>query len=169
MILPTSNILTSWPPTEQSKIAPEVTQNLEKFSKLHHKCYVLVTAPLIGRYEQATHGLLQDHFLTGNIHFLLLHNSKECADSMLSIVKIASKSLSCLIKKRMADLEMQLESEENVIAILKGFGFTERECVMILDGCGGLSGLAQASVADLMDLNFDSVTANRIISFLHSN
>ena len=67
----------------------------------------------------------------------------------------------------MTDLEQQLESEENIISILREFGFSERECVMILDGCGGLCGLARASAEELIDLNLDTNTVRRVIGLLH--
>lgn len=67
----------------------------------------------------------------------------------------------------MAELEREVESEDSILAILKGLGFSERECVMVLDGCGGLSGMARASVEDLMDLNLDSKNVERVMHLLH--
>lgn len=167
MILPTSSILTSWPPTDQSKILPQLAGNIEKFSKLHHRCYILVSSPLIGSHEQAAIGLLQDSFLTANVQFLPMHNSKECVTCMQNVAKLTCKPLSTLVQKRMADLESQLESEDSVISILRECGLKERECVMVMDGCGGLSGLAQATEGELMDLDLDHGTIRSIMNLIH--
>ena len=75
--------------------------------------------------------------------------------------------LSNLVQQRMMELEREVYSEDIILEILKGLGFSERECVMVLDGCGGLSGMAQASVEDLMDLNLDSRTVERVMNLLH--
>lgn len=167
MILPTSSILTSWPPTDQSKILPQLSSNIEKFSKLHHRCYILVSSPLIGSHEQAAIGLLQENFLTANVQFLPMHNSNECVTCMQNVAKLTCKPLSTLVQKRMADLESQLESEDSIMSILRGCGLKERECVMVLDGCGGLSGLAQATEGELMDLNLDQGTIRSIMNLIH--
>lgn len=167
MILPTSSILTSWPPTDQSKLRPQLLANLENFCKLHHRCYVLVTAPLIGSHEQATINLLQESFLMANMQFLPMHNSKECVTCMQSIAKLTSKPVSALVQSRMVDLESQVASEEGVMAVLSGCGLSPRECVMLMDGCGGLSGLAQASEEELVDLNLDRATIRKFLNLLH--
>ena len=168
MILPTAGILTSWPPTNQSKIHPKLVENLEKFSKLHHKRYILVTSPLIGFHEQAAISFLQDEYLTTDMQFLPMHNSKECVEGMQNITKLCSKQLSALVRKRMESLESQLVSEEAVMAILRQFGLEERESVMVMDGCGGLAGLARVSKEELMDLNLDQRTIRRIMDMLHT-
>lgn len=168
MILPTSSILTTWPPTEQSKLLPQLALNLDKFSKLHHRRYILVTSPLIGAHEQAVISLLQDRFLMTNMQFLPMHNSKECVSCMQNIAKLTCKPLSALVLSRMADLESQLVSEEGVMGILGGCGLSPRECVMLMDGCGGLSGLAQASKEELVDLNLDRATIKYIMDLIHS-
>ena len=167
MILPTSSILTSWPPTEKSTIPSLLAQNLDKFCKLHHKCYVLITSPLIGHHEQAVVSMLQDFYLKENLQFLPLHSCNECLSCMFNIAKVTCKPLSGLIQQRMSEFEREIESEDSILAILKGIKFSESECVMVLDGCGGLSGLAQASVEDLMDLNLDSKTVERVMRLLH--
>lgn len=87
---------------------------------------------------------------------------------MQNIARLASKPLSTIVQKRMAALESQLESEESVLSILKEVGFTERESLMVMDGCGGLSGLAQTTEEELMDLNLDQGTIKRIMNLLHS-
>ena len=168
MILPTNSILTSWPPTNQSKIHPKLVTNLEKFGQLHHKCHVLVTSPLIGHHEQAAISLLQDEYLTTDMLFLPMHNSKQCVESMQNIAKLCSKRFSDLVGRRMKSLESQLVSEEAVMSILKDFGLKERECVMVMDGCGGLAGLARASEGELLDLNLDQGVIKRIMEILHT-
>lgn len=168
MILPTAAILTSWPPTNQSKIHPKLAENLAKFSQLHHKRYVFVTSPLIGFHEQAAISFLQDEYLMTDMQFLPMHSSKECVEGMQNITKLCSKQLSALVRKRMESLETQLVSEEAVMSILKEFGLAERECVMVMDGCGGLAGLARVSEEELMDLNLEHGTIKRIMDLLHA-
>lgn len=168
MLLPTSSILTTWPPTEQSKIIPQLAENLKKFDKLHHRCYALVTSPLIGAHERATIGLLQDKFLTTDIQFLPMHNSRECVECMENIAKVTCKPLLEVVQRRMEALETQLGSEEGVMAVLSGFGFCEREMVMVMDGCGGLAGLARASEGDLRDLNLEHGTIRKIMDIFHT-
>ena len=168
MILPSSNILTSWPPTDQSKIHPKLAENLDKFGKLHHRRYVLITSPLIGFHEQAAISFLQEEHLMTEMHFLPMHNSKECVECMQNIAKLCSKPSSTLVRRRMDALETRLASEESVMSILKGFGLAERECVMVMDGCGGLAGLARASEGELMDLNLEQGTIKRIMETLHT-
>lgn len=69
----------------------------------------------------------------------------------------------------MADLETEVASENSILVVLKGLGLSESECVMVLDGCGGLSGMARASVEDFLDLNLDSKTVERVMHLLHGN
>jgi hypothetical protein len=38
---------------------------------------------------------------------------------------------------------------------------------MLMDGCGGLSGLAQASEEELVDLNLDRAMIRRIMELIH--
>ena len=104
-----------------------------------------------------------------DIHFLPMHNSKECAEGMQNIAKLCSKPLSALVRKRMEVLESELVSEETVMSILKELGLgAERECVMVMDGCGGLAGLARASEGELTDLNLEQGTVKKIMDVLHS-
>lgn len=103
-----------------------------------------------------------------NMQFLPMHNCKECFDCMQNIAKLTCKPLSALVQSRMADLESQLVSEEGVMAILSGCGLNPRECVMLMDGCGGLSGLAQASEEELVDLNLDRAAIKNIMELIHS-
>lgn len=112
--------------------------------------------------------LLQDRFLTDQIQFLPMHNSKECVKCMQNIAKLSSKPVSVLVQGRMADLGSQLESEDGIMPILKELGLDEREQVMVMDGCGGLCGLAQASEKELMDLNLDPGTIRSVMELLHS-
>ena len=102
-----------------------------------------------------------------NMQFLPMHNSKECAGCMLNIAKLTCKPLSALVQSRMDDLEAQLVSEEGVMTILRGCGLSQRECVMLMDGCGGLSGLAQASEDELVDLNLDRASIKTIMELFH--
>lgn len=102
-----------------------------------------------------------------NMQFLPMHNSKECVDCMMNIAKLTCKPLSSLIQSRMDDLESQLVSEEGAMAVLRGCGLSQRECVMLMDGCGGLSGLAQASESELVDLNLDRASIKSIMALFH--
>lgn len=168
MLLPTTSVLSSWPPTQQSHILPQIAEHLEKFSRLHHKCYVLVTSPLMGKNEQAILSLLQDKFLTNQIQFLPMHNSKECVSCMQNIARLSSRPLSALVRKRMVALESQLASEENVLCILKELGLDQRESLMVMDACGGIAGLVRATAGELADLNLDQGTIRRVMNLLHS-
>ena len=168
MLLPTTSVLTNWPPTEQSKILPQIAEHLDKFSRLHHKCYVLVTSPLIGANEQAVIGLLQEKFLSANMQFLPMHNARECVSSMQNIAKLVSRPLVALVQKRIGVMEANLQSEETVMCILKELGFDERESLMVMDGCGGLSGLARATEGELLDLNLNRGTVRKVMKLFHS-
>ena len=169
MILPTSSLLTRWPPTNQSRLCPQVSENLDRFSKLHHRRYVLVTAPLMGSHELAAFTLLQEKFLTDDMQFLPMHNSQECVSSMTTIARAMHKPVSALINSRMSTLlESQLVSEETVMSILSGCGLTPSECMMLMDGCGGLSGVAQASEQELVDLNLNRKTVKKIMDLMQT-
>ncbi len=102
------------------------------------------------------------------MHFLPMHNSKECMEGMQNVAKLCSKQFSALIRRRMESLETQLVSEEVVISVLKELGLRERECVMVMDGCGGLAGLARVSKGELMDLNLEQGTIKGVLDMLHN-
>ncbi len=168
MILPVSNVLSSWPPTNRSEIHSQVSQNIERFSELHHQCYILLTAPLFGRHEQAVVSHLQDVFLDRDLQFVPQHNAKECMTCMQNITKVTCKPICEVIEQRMVALKKEIESEGSVLEILKRLGLTESESMMVLDGCGGLSGMAKTSYEDLMDLNLPTITVGKIMRLFHS-
>ena len=169
MILPTANVLTSWPPTDKSEIHSQVSQNLDKLAELHHSCYVLVTSPLFGNHEQAAVSLLQDTFLGKGLQFIPLHSSKECLQCMLNITKVTSMPVSSVIRQRVAMLKEEMKSEESILGILQRMGLSESDGVMVLDGCGGISAVARASYGDLIDLNLSSATVAKLVKLLHSH
>lgn len=113
--------------------------------------------------------MLQDRFLTSGVQFLPMHNANECVMSMQNIAKLTCKNMSTVVRKRMEDIETRLESEETILSTLKEFGFSERECLMVMDGCGGISGLAMATASDLVDLNLDASRVRTIMDLLHGN
>lgn len=98
-----------------------------------------------------------------------MHNSRECMSCMLNIAKVTCRPLSDLIRKRMAALEAQLVSEESILFVLREFGLSEQESFMVLDGCGGLAGLARASAEELRDLNLTQETVKSVMCLLHGN
>ena len=112
--------------------------------------------------------LLQETFLKEDLQFIPLHNSNECLSCMLNITKVTCKPLSEVISQRMAMLKKELESEDSILGILGRLGLSESESMMVLDGCGGLSGLARATYEDVVDLNIDSRTLEKVMSLLHS-
>jgi len=168
MILPTANVLTSWPPTDKSEIHTQVAHNLDKLAELHHSCYVLVTSPLFGSHEQAAVSLLQEAFLGKELQFIPLHSSKECLQCMLNITRVTSAPVSKVIQQRVAALKEEMKSEESILGILRRVGLSESEGVMVLDGCGGISAIARASYEDLVDLNLSPSTVVKLMKLLHS-
>ena len=157
MVLPSSEVLDACPSSHKLQIRPEVKANLKKLSELRHKCYVFLCAPLIGTTEQNILYLLQDNYLHSNLQFLPAHNSKECTESMFSIAKVMCKPLSTVIRERFERLRGQVTAEENVIGVLAELGVDERKSMFLLDGCGGLAGVARAAKnGELVDYNLNS-------------
>ena len=157
MILPASEVLCQVSHSSRPQINSEVVFNLKKFNELRHKCYVLVTAPLIGTSEQTILSLLQEEFLSTNLHFLPVHNATEIAECIVSITKVMCKPLSALIRARFEQTRDQLISEESVLLILSELGLDQTTGMYLLDGCGNLAGVARAvSQEELIDYNVES-------------
>ena len=158
MILPASDVLSHHTSRScQPQIDPEVSLNLKKFDELRHKCYVFVSTPLIGESEQTVLSLLQEEFLSTDLHFLPVHNTTEYTECMLSISKVMCKPLSDVIRGRFERLRDQVCSEESILLILSELGIDERMGTYLLDGCGSLAGVARATRSgELIDYNVES-------------
>ena len=173
MIVPMKEILTvNNAPSHENNSFPHINaqllDNLLSFSKLRHKCYVLLCAPLMSTNEQKIFSLMEQKFLMEDLQFVPVHNSKECMEYMTSIAKVTCKPLSTIIRQRYEKVKHQLLTEENVISILQEMvDVTERESVLLLDGCGGLGGIGRISVEELIDYNLDAGVARDMHSVLH--
>lgn len=167
MILPVSDTITSWPPNDQPQLHKELLKNLTEFSKLKHKCFVLLCSALYGTNEQKVLSLLQQHFFSFQLNFLPVHNSKECTECMISIAKVSCKPLSDVIRERFERVHHQFLSEENIASIVCGMGIEEAKYGLLLDGCQGLVGIAKASQHDLQDCNINASVAKSVWNLLH--
>ena len=167
MIVPVNETLTSWPPGDQSQLHEDLLKNFSEFSKLKHKCFVLLCSAVYGTDETRVLSLLQQHYFSDRLNFLPVHNSKECTECMISIAKVSCKPLSDVIRERFERVQQQFLSEENVATIVCAMGIHEIKCSLLLDGCQGLSGMANASQRDLQDCNIDATVANVVWNLLH--
>ena len=171
MILPAADTLASWPPKEHCSVDPTLAGRLAKFSELHHKCYVILTAPMLGSNEQKVMSLLQQQYMRHALGFLLAHNASECVDCMSSIVKVTSKAMVSVIRERMERVHRQLLSEEAVLTTIQLCGVNRHAGTVLLDGCGSLAGVARASfdIAQLTDCSIDSNTATLVKKYFSSD
>lgn len=167
MIVPTTEALTLWPPNDHPQLHKELLKNFTEFSKLKHNCFVLLCSAVYGADEQRVLSLLQQHYFSDRLNFLPVHNSKECFECMISIVKVSCKPLSDIIRERFERVQQQFFSEENVEAVVREIGVEGAKCGLLLDGCGGLSGMAKASQRDLQDYNIDASVAKSVWNLLH--
>lgn len=167
MIVPVNKTLTSWPPTDKPQLHEDLLKNFAEFTKLKHKCFVLLCSAVHGADEQQVLSLLQQHFLCDRLNFLPVHNSKECVECMINIAKVSCKPLSDVIRGRFERVQQQFLSEENIAAIVRGMAIEEAKCGLVLDGCQGLSGMAKATQRDLQDCNIDASVANFVWNLLH--
>ena len=168
MTVAVSDVLTTWPPTETCQIDPAFAQRLLQFSKLHHKCYVLLCAPMLGSNEQKVLSALQEYFLSSDLHFLPVHNASECVENMVTIAKVMCKPLSSVILERLERVQQQLVSDEAVVKIVEEIGLKEFETLLLVDGCGRLASIAQLSAEDLAELSLDGPAIQKVLTFLHS-
>ena len=164
MILPISETLTEWPPKQCCCMDPTLSQRLLRFSELHHKCFVLLCAPMLGSNEQRVVSALQQKHMNAELSFLVAHNSNECVECMLSIVKVTCKAVSSVIRQRMERVHEQLLSEEAVLSTIQMCGVSRHSSTVLLDGCGSLGRVAKASsnVEQLMECSLDSKTAQSV-------
>ena len=168
MILPVTEALTAWPPQEHTSIRPQVDQRVTKFSQLHHKCYVILTASMFAKDEKKALSIVQQKYIVKHsLGFLLAHNSTECADCMSSIVKVTSKGTSAVIRERMKQVHKKLLSQGTTLRVIKGCGVSRHAATVLLDGCGSLAGLARDSTdtVKLTDCSLDSDTAHQVKEF----
>ncbi len=150
MILPAMQVMHS----NKTHIDSEVATNLKKFSQLHHKCYVFILSGLFGPHEQRILSILQEEYFSTDLSFLPAHNVGECAQCMFSIAKVLSKPLSDVIRERLQRLCDKVCSEDNILTILTELGVDQRTGLILLDGCGGLAGVARATrKGELIDYN----------------
>lgn len=169
MMVPISEALTEWPPKDHCQVDPSLARRLSKFSELHHKCYVLLCAPMLGQNEQKVLSALQQKYMSMNLHFLPAHNSNECVECMLSIVKVACKTVSLVIRERMERVQEQLLSEGTILSVIQQTGVSRHNGTVLMDGCGSLARIVQASTAQLMECSLDSNTAQNIQKFFSSH
>ena len=168
MVVAVSDVLTSWPPAKTCQFDATFSQRLIKFSKIHQKCYVLLCAPMLGVNEQKVLSALQERYLPYGLHFLPVHNSNECVQCMMTIAKVMCKPVSTLIHERFKRVQEQLLSEEGILSIVDQVGLKELETLLLLDGCGSLASIAQASVDNLMEFSLDSSAALHVQNLLHT-
>lgn len=168
MVIPVAEALTQCPPKEISEIEKQLSQTLTKFSELHQRCYVLLCAPLLGKSEQQLLMLLQQRFLSRNLHFLPVHNANECTECMISIARVMCKPLCTVIQERMGNVQEQFLKEEKLLDVIQQIGAGEHESLLLLDGCGSLSNIAKSSVCDLLECGLDTPSAQKLYAALHS-
>ncbi len=165
MILSASQVMHS----SQAHIDSEVSSNLKKFSQLHHKCFVFLLSGLIGTQEQKILSILQEEYLNSDLSFLLAHNIPECAQCMFSIAKVLCKPLSDVIRGRLQRLYGQVCSEDNILAVLSELGIDQCTGIILLDGCGGLAGIARATQrGELVDYNISHSLISSITKVLNT-
>ena len=165
MMVPISEALTEWPPKDHCRVDHTLAHRLSKFSELHHKCYVLLVAPMLGANEQKVISALQQRYMSASLHFLPAHNSNECAECMLSIVKVTCKEVSHVIRERLEQVQQQLLSEDAIFSIIQQVDVSRHEGSVLMDGCGSLATIAQASTHQLMECSLDSNAVNRVQNF----
>lgn len=168
MVVPVSEALVGCPTKEVGQIDKQLAERLTKFSELHQKCYVLLCAPMLSSNKQQLFMLLQQQFVSHNLHFLPVHNANECTECMLSIARVMCKPLCSIIHERMRHMQEHLLKEEKLLGIIQQMGVGEHESFFLLDKCGNLSSMAKASVSDLLECSLDVSTVQNLYSFLHS-
>ena len=119
---------------------------------------------MLGSNEQKVVSALQQKYMFADLNFLVAHNSNECVECMLSIVKVTCKAVSSVIRQRMEGVQERLLSEEAVLSTIQVCGINRHNSTVLLDGCGTLAGVARAasSTAQLMECSLDSDTANNV-------
>lgn len=158
-------MLEKWPPEPPYRIDSELLANLERFSALHHKCYVLLCAPMYLNNEQTALMVLQQHCLLSSLRFLPVHNSTECIETMLTITKVTSKPLSSTIRERLFKLREQLISEDAILNVVEQLGIGRHESMVLMDGCGTLSCISRAPLSAMLDCSLDSATSEHLQKF----
>ena len=126
---------------------------------------------MLGSNEQKVLSALQQKYMCADLHFLPAHNSNECVECMLSIVKVMCKNVSTVIRQRMEHVQEQLLSEEAVLSTIQLSGVNRHDSTVLLDGCGSLARVAQASsnTAQLMEYSLDSSTAQHVHRYFNSS
>ncbi|KAL5489050.1 hypothetical protein EMCRGX_G018096 [Ephydatia muelleri] len=167
MIIPVNDVLEKWPPEPPYRIDSELLANLERFSALHHKCYVLLCAPMYLSNEQTALMVLQQNYIVSSLRFLPVHNSTECIETMLTITKVTSKPLSSTVRERLLKLHEQLISEEVIRNVVEQLGIGMHESLVLMDGCGTLSCISRAPLSVMLDCSLDSATSEHLQNFFH--
>ena len=126
---------------------------------------------MLGSNEQKVVSALQQKYMCADLNFLVAHNSNESVECMLSIVKVTCKTVSSVIRQRMEHVREQLLSEEAVLSTIQLCGVNRHASTVLLDGCGSLARVAEASsnTAQLMECSLDSATAQSVHRYLHTN
>lgn len=166
MIVPVNDVFEKWPPEPPYQIHSKLVSNLERFVAMHHKCYVLLCAPMFFSSEQMALTALQHNYLASSLRFLPVHNSTECIETMLSITKI-SKPLSCTIRERLCKLQEQLITEDAILNVIQQLGIGRHESLVLIDGCGTISCISRAPLNVMLDCSLDSVASEYLQNFFH--
>ena len=119
---------------------------------------------MLGSNEQKVMSALQQKYMHTDLSFLVAHNSNECVECMLSIVKVTCRAVSSVIRQRMEHVQEQLLSEDAVLSTIQLCGVNQHTSTVLLDGCGSLARVAQASsnIDQLIDCSLDSDTAQHV-------
>lgn len=125
---------------------------------------------MLGSNEQRVLSTLQQKYMSCDLSFLPVHNSNECVECMLSIAKVACKSVSLAFRERMEQVQ-KLISEEAVLFSIQIAGVSRHVSTVLLDGCGSLAGIAHASRSfdQLLECSLDTRTARTVQKFFMSN
>ena len=126
---------------------------------------------MLGSNEQKVVSALQQKYMFANLNFLVAHNSNECVECMLSIVKVTCKTVLSVIRQRMEGVQERLLSEDGILSTIQLCGANRHDSTVLLDGCGTLAGVAQAasSPTQLMECSLDSDTANKVHRYFNQS
>ncbi|XP_064644646.1 protein SPO16 homolog [Lineus longissimus] len=117
----------TWSPPEHAALRSDIIERLEKFLRIHRRCYLLLVADLHGPREFAVIMTTQQQFFNQQLNILPVHSLTESVHSMLKIAKVTCQPGSGKLKGWISSVLSQHVNEKN--AILHALAQEPTSCV----------------------------------------
>uniref|UniRef100_A0A0L8GZE0 Uncharacterized protein n=1 Tax=Octopus bimaculoides TaxID=37653 RepID=A0A0L8GZE0_OCTBM len=146
----------------------ELLNRMEKFSRLHQRCFVILRYSVFDSFATESLQNIQLKFLESRLQVIpvLNDNGQSVVEAMLNIAKVMCKPVSEVLKERLESIQASFKSSVTLMhETLKMLDLSPEEINLVQDGIGSLKKLILATEQDLLDCGLSREVVVRIQRF----